>query len=390
MRILYHHRTRATDAQGVHIQEIASAFRTLGHDLRFCAMVNPDEAHTQPAKAAGTKGFDLTGWIKSLPLVGELTQLGYNLWAVPQLLKQAREMGADFIYERHALFNFAGGIAAKRLGIPLILEVNSPLALEEAREGGLMARGLARWAETRITNAATHVLVVSGPLGDILVGQGTDRSRLVLMPNGVDPSKFRPMPADPALQARYGIAGKKILGFLGWFRPWHGLDLLIRAFHRAGLHSRDCAILLVGDGPARADLETLTRSLDLEQHVRFTGSVRHEDVPAHLALIDVAMQPAANEYCCPMKILEYFALGKPVVAPDQANIAELVREGEDALLFRAGDEADLAAKLSTLFDDPARLAAMSSAAAAAIEARGYLWSRNAQRVIDLVTAAKRR
>jgi len=122
---------------------------------------------------------------------------------------------------------------------------------------------------------------------------------------------------------------------------------------------------------------------NLEGAVVFTGAIPHAMVPQYLELFDIAVQPAANEYCCPMKILEYFGLGKPLVGPRQENIQELVREGVDALLYPPGDEAALIAALRSLALDPQKRLAMSRNAAAAIEERGYLWTRNAERVVAL-------
>jgi glycosyltransferase involved in cell wall biosynthesis len=133
------------------------------------------------------------------------------------------------------------------------------------------------------------------------------------------------------------------------------------------------------------DLKRYVEANGLEQSVVFAGAVPHEKVAPYLKLIDIAVQPAANEYCCPMKIIEYMGLGKPVVAPRQENIEELLREGAEALFFAPGDRAALANALATLVANAAQRQQMGAAALAAIHERGYLWTRNAERVIDLVT-----
>ena len=89
---------------------------------------------------------------------------------------------------------------------------------------------------------------------------------------------------------------------------------------------------MIGDGPETENLCRLAQELNLQDHVYFTGAIAHRDIPSYVSLLDIAVQPAANEYCCPMKILEYLALGKPLIGPRQENIQELVREGVDAML----------------------------------------------------------
>jgi glycosyltransferase involved in cell wall biosynthesis len=121
----------------------------------------------------------------------------------------------------------------------------------------------------------------------------------------------------------------------------------------------------------------------LEKEVVFTGALPHAEVSRYLDVIDIAVQPAANEYCCPMKILEYMSLGKPLVAPRQENIEELVRAGREAELFQPNDHADLSNALRRMVHDPAMRLHMGRNAQEAIETRGFLWTNNAKRVIDL-------
>ena len=104
-----------------------------------------------------------------------------------------------------------------------------------------------------------------------------------------------------------------MIGFVGWFRPWHGLEMLIDAFHRAELGWKGAKLLLIGDGPATPALRKQVAALGLEECVVFAGAVPHDAIPEYLALVDIAAQPAANAYCCPMKVIEYMAMAKPIV-----------------------------------------------------------------------------
>ena len=136
MRILYHHRTRGTDAQRVHIMEMVEAFRELGHDVQIVSLVGDEDRDDaeRDASEAGWKSF-----IRKLPYAYEIVQLAYNPIGMLLLFKKLFRAKVDFIYERYALFNFAGVLTARLFRIPLILEVNSPLALEQGRDRDIRA-----------------------------------------------------------------------------------------------------------------------------------------------------------------------------------------------------------------------------------------------------------
>jgi glycosyltransferase involved in cell wall biosynthesis len=372
MRILYHHRTRAGDAQGIHIQEMAEALRKLGHHVDVFTLVPPgDDQHRKQSRSAR-------------PLMAECLQLGYNLAAVWPLLWRLWRGRYDMIYERYALFNFAGVLAARLLGKPIVLEVNSPLALEHARESQLAWFGLAQWTERHICNAATHVIVVSGPLGRILVQAGVSPAKLAVMPNGVNRTRFQ-VTANGGLRRQLGLEDKLVAGFVGWFRPWHGLPALLEAFTEVLPRHPDLRLLLVGDGPAMPELVQLAGQHQISAQVLFTGAVAHEAIPAYMSLFDIAVQPAANEYCCPMKLIEYLAMGKPVIAPRQDNITELVEDGRQGLLFEPGQTGSLATALEKFCSDAALRRQMGEQASLTIERRGLVWERNAARVVEMVS-----
>jgi glycosyltransferase involved in cell wall biosynthesis len=382
MKIIYHHRTRSTDAQRIHIQEMIRAFEELGHEVETVSLVPTNAGQDDARRDAGDAVWKKP--VRRIPFAYEIVQLGYNMVGIPMLLRKILHRNVDFIYERYSLFNFAGVVVARLCGVPLILEVNSPFALEQSRDKDIRLVRLAAWTERVVCNAAAHVVVVSTPLQRIMVQAGIRASRLVVMPNGVDLHKFKPQPASAELRRSLGLDGAAVIGFVGWFRKWHGLELLLEAFHRSGLAARNAKVLLIGDGQAMADLRDYVAAHDLKEHVIFTGPLPHAQVPPYLDLIDIAVQPAANEYCCPMKILEYMALGKPIVAPRQENIQDLLREGEEALFFSPGDAASMADALTTLVNNREGAARMGRKGREAIERRGYLWTENARKVAEMV------
>jgi glycosyltransferase involved in cell wall biosynthesis len=381
MRIIYHHRTRSTDAQRIHILEMVNAFSELGHDVEIVSLVATDTEKENAARDAGDAGWQKM--VRRIPFAYELVQLGYNLVGIPLLAARVMAKRTDFLYERYSLFNFTGVLVARLFGKPVALEVNSPFALEQTRDKQIRASGFAKWTERVICNLATKVIIVSTPLREIMIELGVKADKLVVMPNGVRTDLFKAGKASAELKTALGLQGKTIVGFVGWFRKWHGLEMLVDAFHAANLAEQNAALLLVGDGPAMEDLRRAVERYGLTKAVVFTGPLPHEKVPQYLNLTDIAVQPAANEYCCPMKILEYMALGKAIVAPRQENIQELLRE-EEAEYFTPGKAESLAAALGAMVGNRARAEQLGRNARQAIMERGFLWERNAQRVIAMV------
>ena len=132
------------------------------------------------------------------------------------------------------------------------------------------------------------------------------------------------------------------------------------------------------------DLRRYVKEHRLENDVIFAGPVPHDKVPEYVSLIDIAVQPAANEYCCPMKILEYMAVAKPIVAPKQENILDVLRDDGEAQYFTPGDVQSLAGALKVLVAAPDRARRMGEKARRAITERGFLWQENAAKVVRMV------
>jgi glycosyltransferase involved in cell wall biosynthesis len=379
MRILYHHRTRGTDAQRVHILEIVNAFRELGHTVEMAALVETEqqnaerEATEAPWKAA----------VRRIPFAYEIVQLGYNVLGLPWLLVKLLTGRISFVYERYSLFCFCGVLAARLTRTPIVLEVNSPFALEQGRERDIHAVRFACWMERVICNAATKVIVVSGPLKRIMEQNGVAPAKLVLMPNGVNLGHIESS-AGPELRRKLGIEGKVVVGFIGWFKKWHGLELLVETFSQSGAAERGAALVLVGDGTATASLKEIADRNEAGASIVFAGPVAHEYIPGYLNLLDIAVQPAANEYCCPMKIIEYMGAGKAVIAPRQENIQDLL-PADAAVWFEPGDAVSLGEALLSAISDTALRERVGERGKQVLHSRGMLWLDNAERVVRMVT-----
>ena len=373
MRILYSHRIQSRDGQSVHVDELIAAFRAEGHEV---LVVGPGFYDT--ARFGGGSG-SVAVMRRLLPgALGEIAELAYSVPAYWRLRRAWRAFNPDVIYERCNLYYLAGAWLARATGVPFLLEVNAPLADERIRFGTLRLHRLAHRLERQVWRAADRVLPVTGVLKEIVMATaGVPRERITVVPNGVVLDRFGPA----ARAAREGVT----LGFVGFVRPWHGLDLVIRemAAHKEGAGLR---LTVVGDGPARGDLAALAAGLGIGDRVDFRGVVPHAAVPAEVARFDIALQPRVTPYAAPLKIFDYMAAGCAIVAPDQPNIREILVHNRTAVLFDPADPAGLWRAIAGLIGDPALRARLGAAARADLERRNFTWRANARRIVAMAQA----
>ena len=377
MRILYHHRTASRDGQAVHIDEMVEALVGLGHEIRI---VGPSIDGRAPV---GSK----VGWIhwlkSSFPKsIYELLELSYSSVALARLAHEIYQFRPHVIYERYNLFLLSGVIAKRWFRVPLLLEVNGPVALERSRFGGLALTRLAQWSEHTAWRGADRVLPVTHVLADHIVASGVGPDRIAVIANAINEAHFVAAPSQDVAKAKLGMSGKLILGFTGFIREWHGVDRVMQWMALPHVASAT-HLLVVGDGPAKQKLEQLARALGLTHRVTFAGLIERERIPEYLAAFDIALQPAVVPYASPLKIFEYLVLGKAIVAPRQPNIQEILVDGQNAILFDPDDPKGLDAALDLLTGNDRLRADLGMNAAKTIGERGFTWRENAVRVTKM-------
>jgi glycosyltransferase involved in cell wall biosynthesis len=380
MKILYHHRTRAEDAQGIHISEMVKAFRDLGHEVEIVALVGSAAGSAKKTRASGLNRLTrlAPNWFY------EMMGLAYNAYGFVQLARAIRRTRPDMMYERYSMNTFCGIWVSRWYGIPMVLEVNAPLYYEQDQLGKLSFRRLARFSERWICSHTTWTVVVSQVMKQHLLEEGVPAAKMVVMQNGIDAVKFHPGICGKGVRQRYRLADQTVIGFIGWFRKWHGLEMLLEIMYESGLGQKGIRLLLVGDGPAYADLYDYAQTHDLLPAVIFTGPIQREDIPSYIAAMDITIQPRAPAYACPMKIFEYLGMGKCIVAPNQPNIREIINDGVTGYLFRPEDKESLRRTLLHVLDHPQQRESIGKRAAQSIHDRRFLWQSNAQRTLDLI------
>lgn len=385
-KVLYLHRTQDGGAEQVHILGIVGAFEQAGIkvDILSPKGLQPSSGghavHEPAAPAAAGKRSRLYPLIsKHAPeLVFELLEIAYNLLTVWRLAKRGIA-GYQLVFERYAVFGVVGALLARFTKLPLVVEVNytsrSPLVRRRSKLMKPLAHAVDRW----IFGSATLLTPVSTALKEELMRDfGIPDEKILMLPNAADPAKFVP-PAN----AREG-SGKKTIGFVGGFYPWHGLDLLIEAY--AGIADRfpESQVLLIGDGPELDRIRALAIRLGLDGRVIFGGRRKHRELPGVMSSFYIGVMPDSNDYGSPMKIFEYMALGVPVVAPDYAPIFDAIGDGEQGLVFEKRSVPALRAALARLLQDEAFARRLGERGRETI-VRERNWDANVARILDALS-----
>src|SRR5438105_7478899 len=407
MNILYLCNDPGIDVAGksgaaIHIRSFARALADLGHkvaivacSLPSCKQVLEDNLHATICPAP------LARWNRALVRVlstanralgrtprrnPDVVRVLHNLTFFGAAMRAAEQLNPDFIYERYSLWAVAGLCVAKKRSIPLVLEVNAPLAYEQQHyRAGVTCPPLAHWVEHRIWRKAHLLIAVSESLRSQLQRAGVQPELIQVLPNAVNTGLFHKDLEGSMVRERFDLVGRFVIGFVGTFKRWHGVDLLLAAFQ--DLHRIDPSthLLLVGDGPLRPQFEEEVRNAGLTPAVTFAGGVAHEDVPQHLAAMGVAIAPYPaldNFYYSPLKLFEYMAAGRPVVASRVGQVAEVVVDGVTGLLFEPSDRASLVSCIRRFQDNPALRNELGRNANAACSAR--TWGQNAAQVVARV------
>ena len=380
MKILYHHRTRAEDAQGIHIAEMTKAFERLGHHVDLVGIIS----HSKKGDTSIEESLISKIASKAPAIVYEFMEILYNVYGFYKLRQQIKKTKPDFIYERYALFNLSGLLVSKIYGIPLIEEVNAPLSKEKSLHAKLVLKSFASWCEKIICSHSHKTIVVSTPLKRIMMESGVPSKKMVVIPNGIDEHYFNPHVDGCKIREKYKLKNKIVIGFVGWFRQWHGLEELLETYAAQDMINKNIHILLVGDGPAFDALMEITKKHNiLDKGVSFTGPVPRENIPEHIAAFDLALQPDVTDYASPIKLFEYISMGKGVIAPDKENIVEILSKDYPGL-FKAGDWKNMGDVILKTASSQDRVKEMGEIVFSIFKDKQYFWGNNAEKTLNLI------
>jgi glycosyltransferase involved in cell wall biosynthesis len=381
VHIAYLHYLAAGDSALTHVTEFARAARALGADIAVHAVKEPAGPAGAPPPATGRR-LDRR-LARYLHEPAELAR-NYALLARERAIVAARR--PDVLLARVQLLTASYVLTARRARLPLVLEVNAPVLESETYQDHYahlpwIPQALERWQLA----AADEILVVSSPLRSYFMERyGLAADGITVVPNGADTGRFRP-DVEPAVPRPAGEA--PVVGFVGSFQEFHGIDLLSRVITSLAAARPQVRFLLVGDGRGADAVRAATAPLG--PRVVFTGRVPYERVPGLVTSFDIGLLPDTGFHCCPLKVVEWMAAARAVVAPAYPCVTDLVSDGVDGLLFRPRDADALVAVLTRLVDAAELRARLGAAARARVE-RSLTWSDNARAVLAACERAARR
>jgi glycosyltransferase involved in cell wall biosynthesis len=394
MRILYFNYewdVRDTTGAGTHIRELSTNLRVLGHTvIVHDRRPRPEAEHAGAGAVASGDARTLRNRLS--PYLHETAILARSLRDIPVERGIIEQERPDALLTRYGLHRFSSLFAEHRCGVPIVFEVNAPAALEYRRYYSKyyhLLPALGEWTERRTLAAADAMFVVSNVLKRHFVDMGIPADRIAVVPNGADPERFCPGAADAELRERWG-AGRVVVGFIGSFRVFHGTELLRHVIAEVASRRPTARFVMVGKGPGSVEIETYCRRKGIGEQVVFTGFLPRERIPAVAATMDILLapyEPSDLFYFSPIKVFEYMASGRAVVAADVGQIGEVIRHGENGLLYDPRQPDALVDCVLRLIDDPALRANLGAAARRTVET-DYTWRRNAERVAEVLEAAR--
>jgi glycosyltransferase involved in cell wall biosynthesis len=365
-----------------HVLELSRALVQLGDDVHVICRRRGSESSSETisgvvlhriyrgilgplADSEAKPGVDT----ERLGLIGAL----YNLYlrsvfvffAGVVALNVAKSNDLQVIVERETAFG-AGALASLLSGRPMVLEVIGP----------------------RTSIASTHLSRIVLAYSKEMVPHRV-HGKTVLVKAAVNTTIFKPDPEEGMrIRRRLGITSSRVVGYVGTFQSWHGLDCLLKAASSLKDNYPDVKYMLVGPIPSRLATSVEPR---LSESLIFTGAVPYESVPKYINAFDIAVAP----YCVlntprskkgigsPLKVLEYMACGRPTVASSLPQVSEIIEDGRTGLLFPQGDWRALSSKLSILLENP-NLARMLGENAYEVAKKDYSWLSFAHKLQELI------
>ncbi|KQM98279.1 TIGR04063 family PEP-CTERM/XrtA system glycosyltransferase [Sphingomonas sp. Leaf25] len=359
----------------------------MGRGWEVAAVTGPRQGVTQtPRETIDGIDFHRTAPIAPLPSpLGEVREIR----AFARSIERVVELVKPDILHAHSpvLGALAAMGVAKRHRLPLVYEIrafweDASVGNGTGTEGSLRYR-TTRALETHAVRKVDGVAVICEGLRRDLIARGIASDKIMVSPNGVDLTLFgTPPPPDTALAAELGLAGKDVLGFIGSFYDYEGLDTLIAAMPALVAARPNVALLLVGGGPMEADLRARAAASPVADAIRFVGRVPHDQVERYYGLVDLLVYPRKamrlTDLVTPLKPLEAMAQRRLVAASDVGGHRELIRDGDTGTLFPPDDPAALATRVAARLADRSDWDAMRDRGRAFVE-RERDWASNVAR-----------
>jgi len=362
-----------------HIQGVISAFLKDGWSVVYMA----------DAKMDGINPHVIQDIIRPLSLLGafdELQLLVYNYQMIIHAARHIWRRRPSLIYQRHSVFGISGVLLSRLFRIPMVLEVNASEVWVKRNWSRILLFDLATRCEALSLRFADRISVVSSVIRDQLSPYRLASEKILVIPNGVDANAFRPDIDGTKVRQEYGLNGFVVVGFIGTFTRWHGVETLFDAACRLIPVDPRIMFLLIGDGDLRSSLHQRAVDKHIADRIVFTGMIQHAQAPQYLAACDILVSPhlgfegTTRFFGSPTKLFEYMAMGKAIVASNLEQIGEVIQDGVNGLHMQPGDTEGLVYQLLRLARDE-RMRQRLGANARKDVMKNYTWDKNAERIL---------
>jgi glycosyltransferase involved in cell wall biosynthesis len=278
----------------------------------------------------------------------------------------------------------AGMRVAQASGVRYVVEMNAPYPEEKAAMQGSSLLGFlgSRHEKKQVTSAYRTVVVSSAMKNYLLRKTHVPDDRIVVAANAVNPEHIHPNPHRCAeIQSAFQLGHEhNVIGFVGSIFAYHGVDLLIEAFAHLEKHYPNIRLIIVGDGEVLPTLRKRTEELGLNNRIFFTGNVPHRDVYNYISLMDITVMARSNWYGSPVKIFEYGAMGKSIIAPKVVPVEDVMTHGVHGLLIEDTME-ELVKALTQMLDQPEESKSMALAFQQKVMEQ-HNWQNVASQILD--------
>ncbi|MEM6803680.1 MAG: glycosyltransferase family 4 protein [Bacteroidota bacterium] len=344
---------------GTHMREMIHAFEELGHEVLplIAGGTEQVESSSVQLSPSSTKSF-LKKLIPSIlwQSLKDMRLLQFDKEMKQRLKEKIAQFQPDFIYERLNYMQLSGVEACREMGVTHFFEINSPYVKEKVElEGESWLKSKALSTEKSQLGLTDKSFTVTNALADYLkethmLSEGA--ANIDILPNAIDPEKFTANEAQlEKIRSRYTIqAEEDMIGFVGSIQKWHGVDILIKGFAAISQDFPKARLLIVGGGESFEELQSLAKELGIYEKCIFTGNVPHHEVPSYIHFMDITVIANTNWYCSPIKIFEYGALNKAIIAPDKSAVRDVMEDNKHGVLIEPNTES-LSKAMRTLLED---------------------------------------
>ncbi|HQJ75795.1 MAG TPA: glycosyltransferase family 4 protein [Bacteroidota bacterium] len=325
--------------------------------------------------------------------IPDFSEILYNFQLLHNIKKINQTLSNSFIYQRYSLGNFTGIVLKNRYNIPYICEYNGSILWIEKNWGGkkILFKKILEKIEILNLKKADLVVTVSEALKDELFKKNIQLNKILVNPNGVDCNVYKPNIDSSNIKKQYALEGKKVIGFIGTFGKWHGAEFLTEAFafFLKKYNYDNVVLFLIGDGLMMPVVKDIIKKYNMDTKVILTGLIEQKLGPQYLSACDILIIPhipnpdGTRFFNSPIKLFEYMAMEKPIIASRLEQIGEILEHEKTALLFTPSNKDELINSIYRLLND-SDLAFFLAKNARKEVLKKYTWNKHVERILKKI------